>query len=1096
MSLSISSATAATSTAVRTETPATTATTETSTATQATSAGVGATPSGFDTAAATTAAPPPPPVRGTEVASLLSTPEKLPAADYVRTETKLDAITQAALPTEREAVRAHFEKASSAERDAAFTSVLTATQTAGAREVELGPFKGHVTVDGDGRVNGAPLASDRELAVAGTLASLSEGDRRTQLRQVGVDEAFIATASDAQLVRAFNEVELTRRFGEAGSHGVALEYVVQRSDGSTGESATGITTPETVKSTLRFDVGAGGTIGAAGQALARPTSEAVLRELSARELAEWPAGRPESRTSTLTANESVKLATLTSVLEPAKASEVMANRRFITNESINAAYDAMLEARATPGSKPFTFELDTSRAAPTGVENESGPVVEFAPVQSMSLSATLDVTADGKVNGKPLLADEVVRLAKQTEALPGTVKDLLLKDAGVPEAWLGQAGGEKDLVLAQLRLAAKTPGEHVIDLNFSRVEGAHLESGGTGFSGTGSITVSVDAQGKVNGKAPLIDAAIATQATFDRLPMGEKRLMLSQLGLPAEAVRGIQADQATAVLTSVSMLTTQPGQHSFDFGVSGKPWQLGLKIGEGGKIEGVGAQRIPEQSFGREFFDFACTVVSVVFPVVAPVVGMVRAAVAYEQGQRGFGLVANVAAAVAGGAGMAGASWAATAANVANVLGAANGLYQAAKSGDPLAGFSSIVSLAFSAGDLSGSPIDSQFELWKTVGKVAGGASALINGDLNGLAGQAFGAIRDHEAGVVRTAAENENELQRLTNRGSAQTTAETGVDPGTDSTSPTGTDFGLGTARLGEGGAGVRLGTGDDGSSLDPRQTSPAGQQIDKLRFDNELEKLRPQTRADFNRAHAGAVRNGETTFQFDMNDGRGMQQYTTQTRADVAGTIPGGSTADYQRVVRQYFGGIDSDLALATYREALTAAQQPVGQTTPTGPGMTVSGSGVLPETQFNPLNFKGLNYFKATDGVFYEMLQHPAVRDQNVFVVMGHGNSEYVADQRIFGGRVDVLADDLTRSIQGSANWNGKPIVLLSCNTGTGGSGSYAQDLANRLGVPVAAPDSFVGGNANGAQVGYTQRPDGTYVMDQNPRGLTWFTPKRGS
>lgn len=912
MSLSVSGST---STAVTrsepVDPPQAPVTTPAAAETKATSAGVGAAPSGFDagtTSTTTQAAATPPPVRGTEVMSLLTTPEKVSAADAVRTATKVDSIVQAALPTERDAVRTHFEQASAADLDKAFTNVLTATQQAGTRTVELGPFTGHVSVAADGKVNGAPLASDRELAVAGELANLSQDDRRAQLRQVGVGEGALSRASDRALVRAFNEVELTRRFGGEGQHTLQL-------DTSGPASFRGGRRAETSER-VSFEVGPGGTVGEPGKALGRPSSEAALRSIGARESAEWPAGRPEDRRVTVAPNESVKFATLVSLLEPGQARELRAAREYLTNDSINAAYDQFLAAKGTPGEKSFSFELDASRLVPTGIQQESGEVMRGSPVPSYRLTATMQVGADGTVNGKPVLADEVSRLASQTATLPETVKDLLLKNAGVSDEWLTGARAEKDLVLAQLRLASRTPGEHTIDLNFDRHDDAHSESGGSVTRKFGSLSVSADDKGRLDGKPVLADAAIATHATIDRLPMAEKRAMMAQLGLPQEAIRGISAGEAASLLTTTAMLTTQKGDHSFGFGVSGRPWQMGLRIGEGGAIEGVGAQRIPEQSFGREFFDFACTVVSIAFPPVAPIVGAVRTAVAYEQGQRGLGLFASAASAVAGLGDMAGATWAAAAGDFAKVVSAVNGTYQAAKTGDVLGGFSSLVSLASSVGDLSGTPIGSNFNLLETLGRVATGARSLINGDINGLAGQAFGAVSEHQRTQARQQAEDDAELRRLTNRGTATAAGATGETTST-------TNFGLGTARLGDGERGPRLGTGDDGSSLEPLGPSaPAGSPADVRRVDNALDRLRPQTREDFDRAFAAASRAGESTFSFDMNDGRGLQRYTTGTREQVAANINGGSLSGYREFVRTNHGGVDSDAALAAYRNSRATA------------------------------------------------------------------------------------------------------------------------------------------------------------------------------
>jgi len=59
---------------------------------------------------------------------------------------------------------------------------------------------------------------------------------------------------------------------------------------------------------------------------------------------------------------------------------------------------------------------------------------------------------------------------------------------------------------------------------------------------------------------------------------------------------------------------------------------------------------------------------------------------------------------------------------------------------------------------------------------------------------------------------------------------------------------------------------------------------------------------------------------------------------------------------------------------------------------------------------------------------------------------------------GASSEVRAQDLAARIL-TSNWNGEAVVLLSCNAGPGGSSSYAQQVANLLGVPVAATLSIV-------------------------------------
>jgi hypothetical protein len=155
----------------------------------------------------------------------------------------------------------------------------------------------------------------------------------------------------------------------------------------------------------------------------------------------------------------------------------------------------------------------------------------------------------------------------------------------------------------------------------------------------------------------------------------------------------------------------------------------------------------------------------------------------------------------------------------------------------------------------------------------------------------------------------------------------------------------------------------------------------------------------------------------------------------------------------------------------------------------------------------NGRGITFMRPLDSA-RTGLDHPAVSDPSVFVVVGHGNSQFISDDRpittVVGFLRDdvglpsdtqVRADDLAQRIRAS-RWDGhKPIVLLSCNAGTDGQKSYAQRVSNLLGVPVAAGDGYVASGSRGSDVGSELTSDGSRLRlkgDQH-RGLTWFTPK---
>jgi hypothetical protein len=81
---------------------------------------------------------------------------------------------------------------------------------------------------------------------------------------------------------------------------------------------------------------------------------------------------------------------------------------------------------------------------------------------------------------------------------------------------------------------------------------------------------------------------------------------------------------------------------------------------------------------------------------------------------------------------------------------------------------------------------------------------------------------------------------------------------------------------------------------------------------------------------------------------------------------------------------------------------------------------------------------------------------------YTVTLHGNEYTTAAPTVDGDRVSLSADELAREIESDPNWHGENIRLMSCNTGRApadGSDAYGQQLADRLGTPVEAPDQYV-------------------------------------
>jgi Tuberculosis necrotizing toxin len=127
-----------------------------------------------------------------------------------------------------------------------------------------------------------------------------------------------------------------------------------------------------------------------------------------------------------------------------------------------------------------------------------------------------------------------------------------------------------------------------------------------------------------------------------------------------------------------------------------------------------------------------------------------------------------------------------------------------------------------------------------------------------------------------------------------------------------------------------------------------------------------------------------------------------------------------------------------------------------------------------------------------------------DPNHYVLDGHGN----ADGMRFGDRT-LSARDVADIVRSDPNWNGRDLLLVSCETGAH-SDAFAAQLAHELGVPVIAPDHlawtdnqgrvYSSSGEHGANGEYrpTWPPDGnwhTYRPDGSvtPSGHDGFPPR---
>ncbi|RAS63640.1 hypothetical protein C8D87_10641 [Lentzea atacamensis] len=109
--------------------------------------------------------------------------------------------------------------------------------------------------------------------------------------------------------------------------------------------------------------------------------------------------------------------------------------------------------------------------------------------------------------------------------------------------------------------------------------------------------------------------------------------------------------------------------------------------------------------------------------------------------------------------------------------------------------------------------------------------------------------------------------------------------------------------------------------------------------------------------------------------------------------------------------------------------------------------------------------------------------------------HGSPRGVApDYDAAEGGTDLIDHRvLARMIQNSPNYPGGPVRLCSCNTGSV-SGSFAQDLANKLGQNVLAPEGYLYVWEDG---GHNMGRDGAPVRKSGDSGGRWrgFRPGGG-
>ncbi|MCQ2554693.1 MAG: hypothetical protein MJ171_03460 [Clostridia bacterium] len=115
----------------------------------------------------------------------------------------------------------------------------------------------------------------------------------------------------------------------------------------------------------------------------------------------------------------------------------------------------------------------------------------------------------------------------------------------------------------------------------------------------------------------------------------------------------------------------------------------------------------------------------------------------------------------------------------------------------------------------------------------------------------------------------------------------------------------------------------------------------------------------------------------------------------------------------------------------------------------------------------------------------------KDENyIFDVVGHGAATYM--ELFIDGRVKKIDHRfLARMLKHNSDFKKyKGVRLLSCNTGSSPDG-FAQHLANKLGVPVYAPDTYYFANEKGVHFAAPMKSDNTPDYSRK-RQLQKFVP----
>lgn len=137
-------------------------------------------------------------------------------------------------------------------------------------------------------------------------------------------------------------------------------------------------------------------------------------------------------------------------------------------------------------------------------------------------------------------------------------------------------------------------------------------------------------------------------------------------------------------------------------------------------------------------------------------------------------------------------------------------------------------------------------------------------------------------------------------------------------------------------------------------------------------------------------------------------------------------------------------------------------------------------------NTMLASGNAIFQSGDRTYFNYISKRKDIDANgIYDVVVHGASNFIVIQHN-GKDINVNSRNVAKIIKKRTDYKrGQPIRLLSCDTGKG-ENSFAQNLANKLGVTVYAPTEMLWARPNGTHFIAAAMKNNLKVPDFSKKG----------